>query len=88
MDERNSEVSYRMRGREFCDCDVGGSFVCFERLVGALLAFVSKGKLSKVTVIISLPIQSVHAQQRKKTQSQQQKCKRKSEMGFQDTDIL
>jgi hypothetical protein len=66
MDGGRNEGSYRMRGWEFCDCDVGGSFVCFEGLVGALLAFVSKGKLGKVTVVISLPIQSVHAQQTNK----------------------
>jgi hypothetical protein len=88
MDGRRMGVSYRMCGWEFCDCDIGGSFVCFEGLVGALLAFVSEGKLSKVTMIISLPVQSAHAQQAKKCNPNSRGMKEKREMGFQDTDIL
>jgi hypothetical protein len=46
-----------MCGWEFCNSDVGGSFVCFEGLVCALLAFISKSEFSKVTMIISFPVE-------------------------------
>jgi hypothetical protein len=46
---------YRMRGWEFCDCDVGGGLVCFEGFICTIFAFIAESEFGEVAVIISLP---------------------------------
>jgi hypothetical protein len=48
-----------MRWREISLSNVGSGSVGLERLVGRCLALVAKGELSKVTMVITLPIEYV-----------------------------
>ena len=44
----------RVCRREFGDSDVGGGLVSLEGLVGRLLSLIARGKLGKVTVVVTL----------------------------------
>lgn len=45
----------RVRGRQLGLCDLGGSLVGIERLVGRLLSSIANRELGKVSVVITLP---------------------------------
>jgi len=65
----NREVKSKTKTDWVCWRKVGLSnfgciFVSFKRLIGRLLSFVANGELSKVTVVISLPVTKLSASEK------------------------
>ena len=47
--------AYRVGRCKVGSCNLGGSLVCLERLVGGSLALVAHGELGEVAVVVALP---------------------------------